>query len=78
MESASLAVARKPETAMKPFAEIVDPFDLTAREWIIDLEPLAIHSIARRRLYIRGLPSGSYFPAGRCQTSLLKQPERLP
>ena len=50
---------------MKPFAEIVDPFDLTAREWVIDLEPLAIHSIARRRLYIRGLPSGSYLPAGR-------------
>ncbi len=49
---------------MKPFAEIVDPFDLTAREWVIGLEPPAIHSIARRRLYIRGLPSGSYFPAG--------------
>lgn len=50
---------------MKPFAEIVDPFDLTAREWVIDLEPSAIHSVARLRLYIRGLPSGSYFPAGR-------------
>jgi hypothetical protein len=49
---------------MKPFAEVVDPFDLTAREWVIDLEPPAIHSVARRRLYIRGLPSGSYFPAG--------------
>jgi len=52
------------ESAMKPFAEVVDPFDLIAREWIIDLEPAAIHSIARRRLYLRGLPSGSYFPAG--------------
>src|SRR5689334_15392209 len=50
---------------MTPFAEIVDPFDLIAREWIIDLEPPAIHSVVRRRLYIRGLPSGSYFPAGR-------------
>src|SRR6266699_3544548 len=50
---------------MKPFAEIVDPFDLTAREWVIDLDPSAIHSRARLRLYIRGLPSGSYLPAGR-------------
>jgi hypothetical protein len=49
---------------MTAFAEVVDPFDLTAREWVIGLEPSAIHSIARLRLYIRGLPSGSYFPAG--------------
>lgn len=49
---------------MKPYAEVVDPFDLTAREWVIDLQPPAIHSTTRRRLFIRGLPSGSYFPAG--------------
>ena len=49
---------------MKPFAEVVDPFDLTAREWVIGLQPPAIHSTARRRLFIRGLPSGSYWPAG--------------
>jgi hypothetical protein len=49
---------------MTAFAEVVDPFDLTAREWVIDLKPSAIHSKARRRLYLRGLPSGSDFPAG--------------
>lgn len=49
---------------MNPFAEVVDPFDLTAREWVIGLQPPAIHSTARRRLFIRGLPSGSYWPAG--------------
>ena len=49
---------------MKPFAELVDPFDVAAREWIIDLEPADIHTIVRRRLFLRGLQSGTYQPAG--------------
>jgi len=50
---------------MTPFAELVDPFDVTAREWVIELEPQGIHPIARRRLFLRSLPSGTYQAAGR-------------
>jgi hypothetical protein len=50
---------------MTPFAELVDPFDVTAREWVIELDPQGIHTIARRRLSIRSLPSGTYQAAGR-------------
>lgn len=49
---------------MKPFAELVDPFDVTVREWVIDLDPAGIHTVTRRRLFLRSLPSGTYTPAG--------------
>jgi hypothetical protein len=50
---------------MTPFAELVDPFDVTPRQWVIELDPQGIHTIARRRLFLRSLPSGTYQAAGR-------------
>lgn len=49
---------------MTRFAELVDPFDVTVREWVIGLDPTNIHPTVRRRLFIRSIPSGTYTPAG--------------
>ncbi len=49
---------------MTPFAELVDPFDVPAREWVIGLDPPNIHRTVRRRLFLRSLQSGTYQPAG--------------
>jgi hypothetical protein len=49
---------------MTPFAELIDPFDVRTREWVIALDAPGIHTIVRRRLFLRSLQSGTYQPAG--------------
>lgn len=49
---------------MTPFAELVDPFDVPPREWVIAVDPPSIHTTVCRRLFLRSLQSGTYQPAG--------------
>jgi hypothetical protein len=46
------------------FLELIDPFDVRARAWVIRLDPSGIHAVVRRRLFLRSLASGLYVPAG--------------
>lgn len=48
---------------MKPDL-LVDPFDVGPREWIIGLPSEGIHSIVRRRLYLRSLSSSDMYLSG--------------
>src|SRR5438445_12583551 len=56
------------------FLELTDPFDVRARAWVIRLDPPGIHAVVRRRLFLRGLASGLYVPAGGCRGGLPSVP----